>query len=88
MALREWQATNSPITYWFNMVSRYLELGTPTYNPDMLYIEPTDHWTFLYGLPEKEAEEMCQAVYKETLAKVTIEVADPMVLQIKKGQWP
>ena len=87
MALREWQNTNSPITYWYNMVMRYLPSNRnrgPLYNPDLLYVTPSDQWKFLYGLPEKDAQEMCKTVYRETFAKVTIEILDPMVLQIKK----
>ena len=84
LALREWERTNSPITHWYNMVDRYLNFGNPFYNPDFFNVEPSDRWTFYYGLPIEDAKEMCKNVYKETIAKVTIEILDPMVLQIKK----
>ena len=84
LALREWQSTNSPITHWYNMVARYLNLGDPFYNPAFFNVKPSDYWTYYYGLPEEDAKEMCKTVYKEMIAKVTIEILDPMVLQIKK----
>ena len=84
LALREWQRTNSPITHWYNMVARYLNLGDTFYNPALFNVKPSDRWTFYYGLPKEDAKEMCKTVYKETIAKVTIEILDPMVLQIKK----
>ena len=84
LALGEWERTNSPVTHWYNMVDRYLNLGDPFYNPDFFNVEPSDRWTFSYGLPIEDAKQMCKTVYKETIAKVTIEILDPMVLQIKK----
>ena len=84
LALGEWERTNSPVTHWYNMVDRYLNFGDPFYNPDFFNVEPSDRWTFYYGLPIEDAKEMCKNVYKETIAKVTIEILDPMVLQIKK----
>ena len=84
LALREWQSTNSPITHWYNMAARYLNLNDNFYNPAFFNVEPSDRWTFYYGLPKEDAKEMCKTVYKETIAKVTIEILDPMVLQIKK----
>ena len=85
MALREWHRTNSHVTHWYNMVARYLSWGrNPFFNPDVFNFEPSDKWEFYYGLPKKDAQEMCKTVYKETIAKVTIEILDPMVLQIKK----
>ena len=84
LALREWQSTNSPITHWYNMVARYLNLNDNFYNPAFFNVEPSDRWTFYYGLPKEDAKDMCKTVYRETIAKVTIEILDPMVLQIKK----
>ena len=66
------------------MVARYLNLNDHFYNPAFFNVEPSDRWTFYYGLPKEDAKEMCKTVYKETIAKVTIEILDPMVLQIKK----
>ena len=84
LALGEWERTNSPISYWYNMVARYLNYGDPFYNPSFFNVEPSDQWTFSYGLPIEDAKKTCKTVYRETIAKVTLEILDPMVLQIKK----
>ena len=84
MALKEWQNTNSPITHWYNMAMRYLDSDSVFYEPNKLHALPSDYNSFFYGLPKKDAQEMCKTMYRETIAKVTIEILDPMVMQIKK----
>ena len=86
MALKEWQNTNSPITHWSNMVKRYLDPDSEFYDPNMLNVETTDHYTFLYGLPKRDAQKICMTMYKETIAKVTVEILEPMVMQIRKDK--
>ena len=44
----------------------------------------TDTWSFVYGLPKADAAEVCKAMYRENIAKVTVEIMAPDVLQIKK----
>ena len=85
LALDEWESTNSPIVYWYNMVERYMDMGKRTFNPDFFNTKPSsDLPTFAYGLPLEDAKTMCKTVYKENIAKVTLEILDPKVLQIKK----
>ena len=84
MALGEWESLNSPITYWYNKVDRFLRSNSPLYSPMEVYEEPLDHYKFYYGLPQKHAEAMCKTVYKQDIAKVTLEILDPNVLRIKK----
>ena len=89
MALQEWVSTNSPLVYWYNMVLRYLDAGKATFKPSFFNMEGM--WAterkpakFLYGLPLKDAKKMCKTFYKESIAKVTLEILQPMVLQVKK----
>ena len=84
LALSEWEKTNSPVAYWYNTVDRYLDSGSQFYNPDMISFKSPETWTFRNGLPEEEAREMCKTMYRESIAKVSLEILDPKVLQIKK----
>ena len=91
MALQEWVLTNSPFTYWYNMVQRHLDIFAhldgekATFNPRFFNMDPqifsirTD-----YGLPLEDAKMMCKTFYKENIAEVTLEILQPMVLQVKK----
>ena len=85
LALDEWQLTNSPIVYWYNMVGKNMNFMKRTFNPDFFNTKPSsDIPHFAYGLPLDDAKNMCKIVYKENIAKVTLEILDPKVLQIKK----
>ena len=94
IALGEWERVNSPITYWYNRVDRYLRYDSPLYDPMEVYEDPSDFYKFSYGLPAfnefhdglslNHAEEMCKTLYKQDIAKVTLEILDSQVLRIKK----
>ena len=84
MALDEWEKVNSPLAYWYNWVDRFLNMSSPHYNPMEGYEDPSDSYHFFYGLPQKQAEEICRATYKQNIAKVTLEILDPRVVRMKK----
>ena len=89
MALQEWVLTNNPLTYWYNMVQRYLDHAKPTFKPSFFNMEPQIASEkipakFVYGLPLEDAKKMCKIFYKENMAKVTLEILEPMVMQVKK----
>ena len=53
-------------------------------NPELVNFKSPEIWTFRNGLPEDDAREMCKTMYRESIAKVSLEILDPKVLQIKK----
>ncbi len=75
--LEDWQKTNSQLSHWQRKLSALkaqYELDVKNINEGMEY-----------GLPRmRDVVEMCESIYKHEVAKVSIEITDPAVLEIRK----
>ena len=83
-AMSDWHKTHSPLGYWAD------ELNVMNYRGryKTLKLDREELVGFVnmsYGLPTSEAVEVCKRLYGESIAKVVVQIADPIVVQIKKG---
>ena len=59
----------------------------PYYDKDLPSMEKSleEPWTtFKYGLPTWEVNNVCRQMYKNNVVKVTLQIASPEALQIKR----
>ncbi len=87
LVMRDWQETNSPLAYWRNEMSdanyqrrfETLELDRETFRDSGIT-------NMSYGLPTDEAMLTCKRKYQSDIAKLTVQIIDPNVMQIKKNR--
>ena len=80
--MSEWEQTESPSIYWYRtFAAHHLKL-------DKISIE--DHTTYehivplVHGLPVPEALTKCKELYKNNIARVTIQISEDTVLQTRR----
>ena len=84
LAMRDWERTSSPTTHWFNELSIGNYKGRyKTYNLDHTTTVIT-YTNISFGLPTKEALAMCKHKYKYEVARLSVQILEPEVTQIKK----
>ncbi len=85
MAMHDWEKTNSPAVYWHRKLFGYEQLWK-TYSLPETMIEGhlTGKINMTYGLPTAEAMEVCKMRFRYEIAKVTVEIASPDVMEIVK----
>ena len=81
-AMREWEKAESPSIYWYRKFKAHeqrqslnkigLDHTLETLGPGLVRL--------VHGLPEKEALTMCRELYKNNIAKVTIQISEASVL--------
>ena len=69
------------MAHWSKVISRH-DVREPS-NFD-LATTATGSTRLAYGLPESDAVQMCRHRYRYELAKLTIQIASPDVMKIKK----
>ncbi len=82
MAVSDWQETSSPVQYWneemtdanYDKRAGSLDLGNA--------LEMATNMS--YGLRTKEALRVCRRRYRNDIARLTVQIADPDVMQIKR----
>ena len=89
--MKEWEKAESPSIYWYKKFKNY---GRDQAGQGTSYkkISRLDHFYYdglnlvplVHGLPLKEALTVCKELYKNNIAKVTIEIAEDSVLRTKR----
>ena len=82
--MREWEKAESPSTYWYKKfleLERKEELQKIMWNVDLTNEQRA---SLVHGLPMKEALLMCKEVYKNGIAKVTIQISEDTLLMTKR----
>ena len=77
--MREWEKGESPSTYWYK---KFYELDKRE-NLQKITLDhfPNDRTVpLVLGLPKNEALFMCKELYKNSIAKVTIQISGDTVL--------
>ena len=82
--MEDWRKTESPLNYWFEEINpanheqrfRHLALDATT------FMEGRSNLS--YGLPSGEAIRVCRRRYAYDVAKLTIQIAEPNVVVIRK----
>ena len=80
-----WQNTESPIVYWARRMAK-LE-ASDLLHQDIPSVERTlqdEEIAFEYGLPTWEVNKVCKEVYRNNVVKLTLQIAAPEAMQIKK----
>ena len=80
-----WQNTESPIVYWARQMAQ-LE-ASDLLEQDIPSVARTldeDHTNFKYGLPTWEVNKVCREKYRNDVVKLTLQIAAPEAMQIKK----
>ena len=78
--MKEWEQTESPSIYWYKKFRAHEE------NVKLHKISIEDHITYdhtvplVHGLPVAEALTKCKELYKNNIAKVTIQISEDSVL--------
>ncbi len=83
MVMRDWERTVSPTSYWFD------EMSDSNYRDRWFKLQLDDstvnsYSNLSYGLPTGEALNLCKWIYRNSIAKLTVQIADPEVVQLKK----
>ena len=80
-----WDNTHSSLIYWAQQMTHM----SPGWGhlEDIPSVEKTIHDTetsFVYGLPTWEANKVCKLKYRNDVAKITLQIAVPESMQIKR----
>ncbi len=86
MSLSHWHGTHSPLAYWFAQMStedyRKRHIGFRLPMSDVMQ----GGANLTHGLPTEEAlGAVCRQIFANDVAKLTVQILDPNVMQIKKG---
>ena len=83
MVMSDWEQSNSPLSYWHDAISdaNYLKRYNTIRLDTQTLISSTN---ISYGLPTAEAVRVCKQRYQQEFAKLTVQIVDPNVMQIKK----
>ena len=81
--MREWEQTESPSTYWYKKFEAHDQNGK------LHKITLEDHSNdfnvpLAHGLPVPEALMKCRELYKNNIAKVTIQISEDSVLMTRR----
>ena len=82
--MREWEQTESPSIYWYKKFRAHAQNGK------LHKISIEDHSTYehvvplVHGLPVPEALTKCKELYKNNIARVTIQISDDTVLKTRR----
>ncbi len=80
--MKDWEKTNSPLAYWFfEMSAASYKERFKTYTLSNQVI--SRYSNFSYGLPTEEAIRVCKDKYRRDVIKLTIQIMNPTVMQIK-----
>ena len=80
-----WQNTESPMVHWSRQMAQ-LE-ASDLLEQDIPSVERTLHdeeTLFEYGLPTWEVNKVCKEKYRNDVVKLTLQIAAPEAMQIKK----
>ena len=79
-AMREWEKAESPSVYWYRKFRKhYLMRSMQEIRLDH-YISKDNMVSLVHGLPVKEALTMCKKLYKNSIAKVTIQISKEVLM--------
>ncbi len=81
--MSDWEQTTSPQVHWYSQISaaNYQHV----YKTLRLEKATLESYTNIsYGLPTAEAIRVCKQKYRQDVAKLTIQITDPNVMQIKQ----
>ncbi len=82
--MADWAATHSPTVHWYNeMSNRNYKERYSTFRLDDETVTTPGHTNMLYGLPADEAYRVCKEKYRNEVVKLTIQITNPNVMQIK-----
>ncbi len=83
--MRDWERTSSPLAHWFSQLSvaNYKE-RFKTYRMSAHSLSRFSN--FSYGLPTEEAIRVCKEIYNMDIVKLTIQIMNPTVMEIKRDQ--
>ncbi len=81
MAMADWEKTNSPLAYWTSKLKR--DGASLTLDKRILEGKPVD---FIYSLSREEAFEVCRQRFKYDIARLSVQIAEPDVMEIKKDK--
>ena len=80
--MREWGKAESPSVHWYKKFKEH-ERKANLHKITLDQFPPEEHdksVPLVYGLPKNEALDMCKKIYKNNIAKVTVQIADNTVL--------
>ena len=77
----DWAETHSPLAYWERRFSDHGYMWTYDL-PGRAFSD--GHREMAYGLPIEEAVKVCRWAYSNNVAKLTVEIAEPDVMEIKR----
>ena len=80
-----WQNTESPIVYWARQMAQLEALDLLKQDmPSVVRTLQDKEISFEYGLPTWEVNKVCKEKYRNDLVKLTLQIAAPEAMQIKK----
>ena len=80
-----WQNTESPIVYWARQMTQLEALDLLKQDmPSVVRTLHDEEISFEYGLPTWEVNKVCKEEYRNDLVKLTLQIAAPEAMQIKK----
>ena len=82
-----WGKTRSPLVYWARQMAQMNAMGTNGLLQDIPSVEKTvdEGFTFFkHGLPTWETSNVCRKKYRNDVVKLTLQIASPKAMQIKK----
>ena len=81
--MREWEKAESPMVYWYKKLKEHDRKGSLD-QIDLDNFVLSNFIPLVRGLPQKEALAMCKNIYTNSIAKVTIQIAEDSVLMTKR----
>ena len=83
--MREWWEAESPSIYWNKKLNEYSHQDSlEKINLGHFYYENLDLVPLIHGLPLTEALTVCKDIYKNNIAKVTIEISEKSVMMTRR----
>ena len=80
--MKEWGKAESPSVHWYKKFKEH-ERKANLHKISLDQFPPEEHdksVPLVYGLAKNEALDMCKKIYKNNIAKVTVQIADNTVL--------
>ena len=78
-AMREWEKAESPSIYWYRKFREHDQMGSIK-EISLDHINNFNWVPLVHGLPVKEAINLCKKLYKNSIAKVTIQVSKEIMM--------